>query len=56
MCAASLFRLAPLVGEEQPWRNLALKLMEYVRAELWNRVDAGKRRRSWPRAFPTFNA
>lgn len=39
MCAASLFRIARITGERQPWRNMALKLMEYVRRRLWNSTD-----------------
>ncbi|MBU0716250.1 MAG: hypothetical protein KJ964_12915 [Verrucomicrobia bacterium] len=39
MAAASLFRAAILLGEEQPWQNLALKLMETVRARYWNRTN-----------------
>ena len=39
MCAASLFRIAHLIDEPRPWRNLALCLMAHVRRRLWNHSD-----------------
>jgi hypothetical protein len=39
MCAASLARISRITGERQPWWNLSLKLMEYVRKRLWNSDD-----------------
>ncbi|MGD9497164.1 MAG: hypothetical protein AB7Y46_12775 [Armatimonadota bacterium] len=39
MAAAALLRIAGVSGEQQPWRNLALRLMEHVRRKLWNACD-----------------
>jgi len=37
--AATLPRVARLTGEMEPWRSLALRLMEHVRRHLWQRDD-----------------
>ena len=37
--AATLLRIARLTGETEPWRSLALRLMEHVRRHLWQRDD-----------------
>lgn len=39
MAAASLMRIAELSGEEEPWRQLALRYMEHVDTKLRNRTD-----------------
>jgi len=39
MAAACLARIAEATGEPEPWRHLALRLMEHVRAKLWNLSD-----------------
>lgn len=39
MAAASLLRISRLTDEEEPWRSLALRLMEHVRLKLWNTED-----------------
>ncbi len=39
MAAASLARIAEVTGEREPWRHLALRLMEHVRVKLWNTSD-----------------
>jgi hypothetical protein len=39
MAAASLLRISRVTGETEPWRALALRLMEHVRAKLWNEDD-----------------
>ena len=38
--AAALLRIARLTGETEPWRQLALRLMERVRGGLWQRDDS----------------
>ncbi|MEN6642778.1 MAG: M14 family zinc carboxypeptidase [Armatimonadia bacterium] len=37
--AATLLRLARFTGEAEPWRHLALRLMEHVRRNLWQTSD-----------------
>ncbi|MFP3905218.1 MAG: hypothetical protein ACLFWB_13310, partial [Armatimonadota bacterium] len=37
--AASLLRIARITGEVEPWRHLALRLMEYVRNRRWQTED-----------------
>ena len=39
MAAAVLLRISRLTDEPEPWRTLALRLMEHVRAKLWNEAD-----------------
>jgi len=39
MAAACLARIASVTGEREPWRHLALRLMEHVREKLWNTTD-----------------
>ncbi len=39
MAAAALVRISRLTDEQEPWRTLALRLMEHVRAKLWNESD-----------------
>ncbi|MGC9319426.1 MAG: hypothetical protein ACP5KN_15440 [Armatimonadota bacterium] len=39
MAAASLLRIAAGTDEVEPWRSLALRLMEHVRLKLWNEED-----------------
>ncbi|NLO07379.1 MAG: hypothetical protein GX131_16240 [candidate division WS1 bacterium] len=39
MAAAVLLRISRLTDEREPWRALALRLMEHVRAKLWNEDD-----------------
>ncbi|MEA3402306.1 MAG: hypothetical protein U9R79_13805 [Armatimonadota bacterium] len=39
MAAASLLRIAGATDETEPWRSLALRLMEHVRLKLWNEED-----------------
>ncbi len=39
MAAAVLARTAARSGEREPWRHLALRLMEHVRTKLWNTTD-----------------
>ena len=39
MAAASLMRIADSSGEQDPWRQLALRYMEHVYTKLWNRTD-----------------
>jgi hypothetical protein len=36
MAASSLLRISAITDEPEPWRALALRLMEHVRAKLWN--------------------
>jgi hypothetical protein len=43
MAAASLLRISRLTDEPEPWRALALRLMEHVRAKLWNERRPGAR-------------
>jgi hypothetical protein len=38
MAAASLMRIAESSGEQEPWRQLALRYMEHVYTKLWNRT------------------
>ena len=38
-CAASLARMWRLTGETEPWRHLAVALMEHVRKRRWNIDD-----------------
>ena len=40
MAAASLLRISRATCEEEPWRALALRLMEHVYVKLWNEDDA----------------
>ncbi|MBM4086158.1 MAG: hypothetical protein FJ272_15350 [Planctomycetes bacterium] len=40
--AASLLRIADLTGELEPWRHLALRLMEHVRRKLWRSGDPSR--------------
>ncbi|MEW6356933.1 MAG: M14 family zinc carboxypeptidase [Planctomycetota bacterium] len=40
--AAALLRIARAAGEVEPWRHLALRLMEHVRRKLWQRNDASR--------------
>lgn len=42
MCAAALFRISGQTDEKQPWRNLSLKMLEFIRARLWNTADPEK--------------
>ncbi|HUS80411.1 MAG TPA: hypothetical protein VM283_04025, partial [Armatimonadota bacterium] len=42
MAAACLARIASVTGEREPWRHLALRLMEHVREKLWNETDADR--------------
>jgi hypothetical protein len=42
MAAAALLRISNVTDEQQPWRALALRLMEHVRAKLWNEDDKGR--------------
>ena len=42
MAAASLMRIAKATGEEEPWRQLALRYMEHVDTKLRNRSDPEK--------------
>ncbi len=37
--AATLIRIARLSGEVEPWRHLALRLMEHVRTKRWQTAD-----------------
>jgi hypothetical protein len=37
--AATLLRIARITGEIEPWRHLALRLMEYVRRRRWQTSD-----------------
>lgn len=37
--AATLLRIARVTGETEPWRHLALRLMEHVRRNLWQTTD-----------------
>jgi len=37
--AATMLRLGRYVGEVEPWRHLALRLMEHVRRRLWQEQD-----------------
>jgi len=39
MAAASLLRISAVTDEREPWPALALRLMEHVRAKLWNEGD-----------------
>jgi hypothetical protein len=39
MAAAALLRISRVTDEEEPWRALSLRLMEHVRAKLWNEED-----------------
>ncbi|MFO8078748.1 MAG: hypothetical protein R6V07_00455 [Armatimonadota bacterium] len=39
MAAAALLRISRITDEKEPWRALALRLMEHVRAKLWNADD-----------------
>lgn len=39
MAAAALMRISRVTDEREPWRALALRLMEHVRAKLWNEDD-----------------
>jgi hypothetical protein len=38
--AATLLRIARITGEVEPWRHLALRLMEHVRRKRWQTRDA----------------
>ncbi len=40
--AAALLRIARCTGETEPWRHLALRLMEHVRRRLWQSTDASR--------------
>ncbi len=40
--AATLLRIAVMTGEVEPWRHLALRLMEHVRASRWQTEDASR--------------
>jgi hypothetical protein len=39
MAAAALMRISRVTDEKEPWRALALRLMEHVHAKLWNEDD-----------------
>ncbi len=40
--AAVLLRIARVTGEVEPWRHLALRLMEHVRRKLWQRDEPSR--------------
>ena len=40
--AATLLRVARLTDEPEPWRHLALRLMEHVREKRWQSADANR--------------
>jgi len=42
MAAACLARIAQVTREHEPWRHLALRLMEHVREKRWNVTDPGR--------------
>ncbi len=42
MAAAALVRISRVTDETRPWRTLALRLMEHVRAKLWNDPATGR--------------
>lgn len=39
MAAGALLRISRVTDEQEPWRALALRLMEHIRAKLWNEDD-----------------
>jgi len=42
IAAAALMRISTVTDEREPWRSLALRLMEHVHLKLWNEDDAGR--------------
>jgi len=42
MAAAALLRISRVTDEREPWRALALRLMEHVPAKLWNEDDPAR--------------